>query len=234
MDLHPYYETLRATTLLRAMPDQTLDVLLPRLDARTQRYAAGAFVLLAGYPAPGVGIVLKGHVTACKTTAGGDSVTVTHLGPAGLFGDVLCAAGAKSPVTLQADTEALVLYLPYERIIRPPVADDAHWQLLQNLVTTIGGKYLGLDRRLDLLICKSLRTRIALWLLDQAQAAGSDTFTVPLTRAALAAYLNCDRSALSRELGRMQREGLLETWRGSFRLRDKDRLTRLAHSLPAV
>ena len=227
MDLHPYYETLRATTLLRAMPDATLDALLPRLGARTQRYAADSFPLLAGFPAPGIGIVLTGRLTACKTTANGDSVTVTHLGPGGLFADVLSAAGAKSPVTLQADTDTLVLYLRYERIIRPTVADDAHWQLLQNLVATIGAKYLGLDRRLDLLICKSLRVRIARWLLDQAQAAGQDTFTVPLTRSALAAYLNCDRSALSRELGRMQREGLLETWRGTFRLPDKEKLIAL-------
>ena len=157
MDLRPYYETLRATTLLRAMPDQTLDALLPRLAPRVQRYAAGTFVLLAGFPAPNIGIVLKGHITASKTTADGNAVTVTHMGPAGLFGDVLSAAGAKSPVTLQADTDVSVLYLPYERIIRPPVADEAHWQLLQNLVATISGKYLGLDRRLELLMRKNLR-----------------------------------------------------------------------------
>ena len=51
-----------------------------------------------------------------------------------------------------------------------------------------------------------------------------DTFAVPLTRAGLAEYLNCDRSALSRELGRMQRDGLIETFRGSFKILDKERL----------
>ena len=40
----------------------------------------------------------------------------------------------------------------------------------------------------------------------------------------LAEYLNCDRSALSRELSRMQHDGLIETWRSSFKLLDKDRL----------
>ena len=89
----------------------------------------------------------------------------------------------------------------------------------------MGERYFALDRRLELLMCKNLRTRIGRWLLGQAEAAGSDTFTVPLTRAALADHLGCDRSALSRELGRMQREGLLETFRGSFRLLDKARLS---------
>ena len=45
-----------------------------------------------------------------------------------------------------------------------------------------------------------------------------------LHRAGLAEYLNCDRSALSRELSRMQHDGLIETWRSSFKLLDKDRL----------
>lgn len=224
MDLHPYYDTLRATTLLHGMPDDMLDSLLTRLAPRLQQYPRGAFLLLAGYENRDLGIVLEGRITASKTTPEGDTVTVTHLAPGGLFGDVLSAAEAKSPVSLQADSECLVLFLPYERIIRPAAADAAHLLLLQNLVAAISAKYLGLDHRLELLICKSLRVRIARWLLDQSQAAGQDTFTVPLTRAALAAYLNCDRSALSRELGRMQREGLLETWRGTFRLPDKEKL----------
>ena len=45
-----------------------------------------------------------------------------------------------------------------------------------------------------------------------------------LTRAGLAEYLNCDRSALSRELSRMQQEGLIETYRGSFKILDVARL----------
>ena len=95
---------------------------------------------------------------------------------------------------------------------------------MQNLVLTISDKYFALDRRVELLICKSLRARISLWLLDEAHRAGSDTFTTPLTRAGLAEYLNCDRSALSRELSRMQHDGLIETWRSSFKLLDKGRL----------
>ena len=77
---------------------------------------------------------------------------------------------------------------------------------------------------MELLICKSLRARISLWLLDEAHRAGSDTFTTPLTRAGLAEYLNCDRSALSRELGRMQEDGLIELFRSTFKLPDPERL----------
>ena len=85
-------------------------------------------------------------------------------------------------------------------------------------------KYFALDDRLELLCCKSLRQRIALWLVGQCRAAGSDSFTTPLTRAELAAYLNCDRSALSRELSRMQQDGLIAVQKNRLTVKDLRRL----------
>ena len=47
---------------------------------------------------------------------------------------------------------------------------------------------------------------------------GSRRFTIPFDRQQLADYLNVDRSALSNELSKMQREGLLWTRRNQFEL----------------
>ena len=46
----------------------------------------------------------------------------------------------------------------------------------------------------------------------------SRSFSIPCSRIQLADYLNCDRSALSRELSQMQRDGLLDTYKSSFKL----------------
>ena len=225
MDLRPYYPLLRETSLLRLMRDDELDLLMSCFAPRVRRYQKGELLLLAGYETRETGILLEGQILALKNTTDGASVAITQMGPGGLFGDVLSGSSQRSPVSIMAQTACLALYLPYDKIIQPCAQlHDSHLQLLKNLVQTISNKYFALDRRVELLICKSLRTRISLWLLEQAEQAGSDTFAVPLTRAGLAEYLNCDRSALSRELGRMQREGLIETFRGSFKILDKDRL----------
>ena len=108
---------------------------------------------------------------------------------------------------MTAAVPCLVLYLPYDGMLRPSgELSAAHWKLLQNWLETISGKYFSLDCRLELLCCKSLRGRICLWLLEQR------------------AYLNCDRSALSRELSRMQEDGLIELFRSTFKLPDPERL----------
>ena len=73
-------------------------------------------------------------------------------------------------------------------------------------------------RRVDLLVLKSLRAKVCAYLLSESERAGSLTFSIPFSRIQLADYLNCDRSALSRELSQMQRDGLLDTYKSSFKL----------------
>ena len=61
---------------------------------------------------------------------------------------------------------------------------------------------------------------------EVAKAAGADTFSIPFSRAGLAEDLNCDRSALCRELSRMRAQGLIETYKNSFKILDRAALAR--------
>lgn len=219
MDYTPYYEVLRRTSLFRGMADRDLETLMTCFAPRTRRYERGELLLMAGYATREVGIVLEGEIVAAKPMPDGTAVVMAHMGPGGVFADVLAGGQSKSPVNVSAALPCLVLYLPCDALLRPCGAlHPAHLQLLHNWLQTVSNKYFALDRRLELLCCKSLRGRICLWLLEQRDEAGADTFSTTLTRAELASYLNCDRSALSRELSRMQEEGLIELFRRSFKL----------------
>ena len=189
-----------------------------QLSPTVQRYPAGDIILLSGQENASIRIVLEGSITASKISPGGQTVTMAHMQPGGIFGDVLSGSSTPSPVTVTAAAPCTILALPYERLMLPGCSDAAHCVLLRNLVEAISDKYFSLCRRVDLLILKSLRAKLCAWLLEQYHRAGCAMFSTPLTRAQLAEYLNCERSALSRELSRMQAEGLLETHRGSFKL----------------
>ena len=137
--------------------------------------------------------------------------------------DVLGGSSLSSPVTVMASAPCEVLLVPYEKLLLPG-ADPARQRVLQNLVRTISDKYFLLSRRVDLLLLKSLRAKVCAYLLSEAEVHHSLTFTIPYSRIQLADYLNCDRSALSRELSLMQRDGLLETYKSSFKLLEPDTL----------
>ena len=140
--------------------------------------------------------------------------------------DVLGGSSLSSPVTVMASAPCEVLLVPYEKLLLPG-ADPARQRVLQNLVRTISDKYFLLSRRVDLLLLKSLRAKVCAYLLSEAEVHHSLTFTIPYSRIQLADYLNCDRSALSRELSLMQKDGLLDTFKSSFKLLDPDALKQM-------
>ena len=220
---------LRSTALFCGIPDEALPGLLDCFCALRRRYGKGETILQAGQPNTRIGILLEGNIRAMHTAPDGSLCEVTRMGPGGMFGDVLCGSGIPSPVTVQAAQDCTVLFLDYERILSVCSRCCAgHSRVLQNLVRTVSGKYFALNRRVDLLTIKGLRARVCAWLLGERDRQGSDTFADTRTRAELAAYLNCERSALSRELGRLQAEGLIETYRGSFKLLNPAALAQLA------
>ena len=59
------------------------------------------------------------------------------------------------------------------------------------------------------------------YLSHQAASCGNWSFSIPFDRQQLADYLSVDRSSLSHELGKMQKEGLLKTEKNHFELNAK-------------
>ena len=53
---------------------------------------------------------------------------------------------------------------------------------------------------------------------QQVRQNGSYQFTIPFNRKQLADYLGVDRSALSNELSKMQKEGILSYEKNTFRM----------------
>ena len=215
-----YLPLLQSTSLFAGLEAEALRVLLGEVGAVLRTYSRGETLVLAGQPNRRVGVVLSGAIEAYHSAASGVRLPISQMGPGGVFGDVLGGSSLSSPVTVVASAPCEVLLVPYEKLLLP----GARQRVLQNLVRTISDKYFLLSRRVDLLLLKSLRAKVCAYLLSEAEVHHSLTFTIPYSRIQLADYLNCDRSALSRELSLMQRDGLLETYKSSFKLLEPDAL----------
>lgn len=223
--MEQYYSLLMGTSLFQGIDPEGLRQLIHCFQPQIKDFSKGSFLLLSGYENHQIGVLLEGQANGIKNPPDGSEVLITHMTPGAVFGDVLSGSTVKSPVSILARTDCRALYFPYQKVIRPCQAlHSCHNRLIENLVATISEKYFALDRRVELLILKSLRAKLCTWLLEQADLHGADTFTTGLTRSALAEYLNCERSALSRELNRMQAEGLIQLYKSSFKLMNKEAL----------
>ena len=222
---------LKHTVLFQGIGDGDIAQLLHCLSPEERRYGEGELLLREGDESRSIGVVLDGEIEAVQSTLGGGEVVITHMGPGGIFADVLSGSHRQSPVTVRARTGVSVLWMPHLRLVSPCERNHAaHGKLLRNLIGAISDKYFLLYRRIELLTMRSLRGKIAAYLLEQAANSGKNTFFLQMTRQGLAQYLNCERSALSRELSRMQREGILSVYRNSFKV-DVARLTEVVDRL---
>ena len=90
--------------------------------------------------------------------------------------------------------------------------------VIQNLLDMISERALNLSRRVEVLSQRTIREKLICYFLQLAGQAKSSSFCLPFTMVDLADYLSIDRSAMTRELGRMKKEHLIEMDKRSVRL----------------
>ena len=114
-------------------------------------------------------------------------------------------------VTFKASEPTTVLFLPVERILHPcKNSCPFHHKLSRNLFNLISRKNVALMEKIGILSKSTLREKILAYLSMEAQKNGSMTITLPLNRMEMADYLCTNRSALSRELANMKKDGILD------------------------
>ncbi len=189
--------------------------LLLSVGGKESLYKAGETVIFQGELQKSVFFIYSGHAHASRTDAEGREEDYAVLEAGDFFGYVLALSEEqKSPVSVIADEDCAIISFPYEALLYTDSADAKI--LLQTLFNSLVERFFTLQKRVRYLTRASLREKIVSYLSDMSKQAGSDAFAIPLDRNALAAFLYCDRSALSRELSSMKKEGLIDYSRNRF------------------
>lgn len=208
---------LTENTLFKGLTDSQIADILSTAYHREKSFQDGEIIVHQGDVINNIGIVLSGNATGKKYTPDGEEIVVSHMDTNSVFGDVLSGAiGFASPVTVQAVGVCRVLSIDYNQLLysQHPMAH----RVLQNMIQSISRKYFAQNKRMDILMLKSVRGKVLSYLEWQRQIKGTQTFVIDLDRRLLADFLGVERSALSRELSRMKADGLIDYHKNSFTL----------------
>ena len=110
-----------------------------------------------------------------------------------------------------------VLFLDVGKVVKSCASSCSHHaRLVRNLLMIMASKNLNLAQKINHITPKSIRERLLSYLSSEAVKQGKKEIEVPFNRQQMADYLAVDRSALSNELSKMQRDGLLHYHKNHF------------------
>lgn len=219
-------EILSQCALFKDVSPQELTSLLPCLKPIKQTYTENTLIFNQGSVIRYIYLILEGQVELTKENLAGQKNIVALLSPKRLFGEgVVCTSHRLSPVSALALTDTQLLLIPYERIISSCERSCSfHHRMVYNMMRLLADKNYYLNTKMDLLLLKGMREKLATYLLSEATQHQSTSLTLSLNRNQLAEYLNVSRPSMCRELALMKQEGLIDYYQNSFKLLNTKRL----------
>ena len=213
------YELISQTALFQGCSPSETEKLLHGLKTFTKKYKKGAPVYLAGTPVTDIGIVLYGTVQIENNDLWGNKSILSHVEAGQAFAETYALCGEPLMVDVAAAEPCEILWLDLVPMLQQQnTAASWYPKFLHNLLLLSMQKNLALSQRIRCTTPKSVRGRLLTYLSAQAVRAGSTHFSIPFDRQQLADYLNLDRSALSKELGKMRDDGLIRCRKNEFEL----------------
>ena len=214
-------QAIRHCVLFEGIGDCDLTDLLGTLAEQRRVYARDEAVLHQGDRITRMGLLLSGSARIERYDYWGSRHIVNAILPGDIFGESYAAAPQSVlGVSVIANEPASVLFLNLPGLLQAgTAAGPVHATLIRNLVALLASRNVMLNEKLTYVTQHTLRDKLLAYLSAESLRRRSDVFDIPFDRQQLADFLNADRSALSNELSKLRKEGILDCRKNHFRLR---------------
>ena len=211
---------LMTTPLWKGLKEEEIEAILPCLRSEEKFIKKGEFVYRMGDPISSLGVLLQGKLSIEHDDLRGNKTILSMITPGNIFAETYaCVPGEPLMVNIVAIEDSRILCLNMLHLLTTCERSCPHHnKLIRNLLAILAQKNLHLSRRSFHTAAKTIRARLLSYLSYEASRQGSLSFDIPFNRQQLADYLNLDRSALSNELSKMQKEQIIICHRNHFLL----------------
>ena len=177
-----------------------------------RRYSAGEMVFTEGEPCTGMYVVEGGHVRIFKSSANGREQVLSIDGPGSSVAELPVFDGGNYPASVAAIDDATLLFVSKQDFQSLCLA---HPQVALKVLRVVGARLRRLVGIIEELSFTTVRHRLASLLVRLAQKEGKSTgerieVTLPASNQELAAQIGTVRELVSRNLSRLQSQGLIQ------------------------
>ena len=192
--------------------------MLECFNARIKSFDDGEIIIRQGEMIKNIYLVLDGAVNIEKDTYWGRRIIITQLG---INENIALAFVASKNIESSIDAVSVgktkLLILSYEKCTTMcQNVCTKHKLLINNLFEILSKENIELLQKIENISQKTIREKLLTYFSNEAKKNKSNIFEIPYNRQDLADYLNIDRSAMSFELSKMQKDGLIKTEKNKF------------------
>ena len=217
--------TLLQTPLFRSLTEDELAGLFAELKVTESRFKKGDILAIQDQPVNRLVILLTGSVKGEMSDPSGKMVKVEDIeAPSPLAILFLFGQENRFPVTATAREDGTAVVIPRQSVLRMLSMNET---ILKNYLDLSADFASRLSRKLHFMSFRSIRQKIAVYLLDLSHVQGSEKIILDRSKSALAEYFGVARPSLEREITRMQEEGLITAERREMTVKNRAALIRL-------
>lgn len=218
--MEKYFTLMLGSPLFYGIKREELASMLSCLGARKDSYKKGQYIVRRGQLLGDMLFPVEGRIHIQRDDFWGNRSILRELAPGDQFGEAY--AGARTEPLLYdliAVEDCVVLFLDMRKMLTTcSSACSFHTLLVQNLFRSIALQNRRLEQKLSHLSMRSTREKLLSYLSEESGKAHCNPFTISYNRQQLADFLSVDRSAMSAELSKMRKEGLIDFKGNTFTL----------------
>ncbi len=208
-----------ASPVFKGIDSSSLDEFVSIRALRTKAFIRGETILHSGDTAEEIGIVQSGTILIENIDPWGNRSILSSVSPGQVFAESYALSSEPLMVDAVASEDSVIIFINIKRLLNPTNSTKPWYgTLMNNLLSITARKNMMLSLRIFCTTPKTIRERLLTYLTGLYVRSGSKTFLVPFDREQMASYLNVERTALSKELGKMRRDGLIEWKKNRFTL----------------
>ncbi len=205
-------EVLAKTQLFSEIPSDKIKSMTECLACVKKRFKAGETIWTAGQKVSQVGIVIRGRVYSVSCDFWGNTSIISEYASGTSFGEAYALSKNDLPVfDVVAKEDTDVVFIEIQRILTPCCNNcPEHRYLIENLLSTVAEKARELETKINHICARTTRDKLLSYLSSESRRCACANFTIPFNRQELADYLSVERCAMSKELHKMKRDGLVD------------------------
>jgi len=203
-----------STKLFGMFPHSDISQLFKDGSFRMTTLSKDHILHLEGEPCSKLEVILSGRVVAERISETGDLLPVADFAKNDVLGGgLLFSQNPYYPMTIRVDQQSIIIQIPkdvlFSLLCSNPVFLLTYLELTSDRTSV-------LTNRIKNYLSRPLRECIASYLDHQSLVQQTKCIELPMTKTALAQQMGVQRTSLSRELKKMQDEGLLRVDRQSI------------------